>query len=34
VVRHEHRHSDRLAIALLSGRFHSIADRREQASSD
>jgi len=33
VVRHEHRINDRLAIALLSGRESSVADRRERASS-
>jgi hypothetical protein len=29
----EHRHDNRLAIALLSGRDHSVADNRERASS-
>ena len=33
LVRTEHRINDRLAIALLSGRDHSIADRRERATS-
>ena len=33
LVRHEHRHNDRLAIALLSGRKASVADNRERASS-
>lgn len=33
IVRQEHRHNDRLAIALLSGRDHSIASGRERASS-
>lgn len=33
VVRHEYRHNDRLAIALLSGRDSSVADNRERASS-
>lgn len=33
LVRVEHRRSDRLAIALLSGRDHSVADNRERASS-
>lgn len=33
VVRHEFRHNDRLAIALLSGRSACIADSRERASS-
>lgn len=33
LVRHEKRHDNRLAIALLSGRESSVADRRERASS-
>ena len=33
IVRMERRINDRLAIALLSGRDHSVADRRERASS-
>jgi len=33
IVRFEHRVNDRLAIALLSGRESSVADRREQATS-
>ena len=33
IVSFEHRRSDRLAIALLSGRNHSVADNRERASS-
>lgn len=33
IVSFEHRRSDRLAIALLSGRDHSVADNRERASS-
>lgn len=33
IVRNELRINDRLAIALLSGRDHSVADRRERASS-
>lgn len=33
MVRIEHRRCDRVAIALLSGRDHSVADRRERASS-
>jgi hypothetical protein len=33
IVRMEHRINDRLAIALLSGRDHSVADNRERASS-
>ena len=33
IVSFEHRRSDRLAIALLSGRNHSVADNRERAAS-
>lgn len=33
IVSFEHRYSDRLAIALLSGRKASVADNRERASS-
>lgn len=33
LVQTEHRHNDRLAIALLSGRNGSVADNRERASS-
>lgn len=33
IVRVEHRHDNRLAIALLSGRDHCVADKREQAVS-
>jgi hypothetical protein len=33
IVRHEFRHNDRLAIALLSGRKACVADNRERASS-
>lgn len=33
LVRHEKRHDNRLAIALLSGRDSSVADRRERAAS-
>ncbi len=33
IVSFEHRRSDRLAIALLSGRNASVADKRERASS-
>ena len=33
VVRMEFRHNDKLAIAILSGRHGSVADRREQAVS-
>jgi len=32
-VRFELRRNDRLAIGLLSGRDHSVAERREQAAS-
>jgi hypothetical protein len=33
LVRTEYRRCDRVAIALLSGRDHSVADRRERATS-
>ncbi len=33
LVRHEKRHDNRLAIALLSGRESAVADRRERAAS-
>lgn len=33
LVRFEHRHNDRLALGLLSGRTGTIADRRERAVS-
>jgi hypothetical protein len=33
IMSFEHRRNDRLAIALLSGRDHSVADRRERAES-
>lgn len=33
IVRHEHRHNDRLAIALLAGRGRGVAHNRERAGS-